>query len=180
MQAMHKMIKFQETKNSQAVFQQFAKPQKHLNTIRCGNDNLTFALLIGDLAQPCQFHNHKIKRTLKIYHYEENKKLRACYLNLIHPPKWCSQGSYPFQEGNFHVLFQDFSKTQIGFPGLQNFTLHPFTPKISKSILPTDLQSFNLIYILKTLLLELGRFPGLSRIPRTLCSIPHVIKSNQK
>ena len=142
MQAMHKMIKFQETKNSQAVFWQFAKPQKHLNTIRCGNDNLTFALLIGDLAYPCQFHNYKIKRTLKIYHYEENKKLRARYLNLIHPPKWCSQGSYPFQERNFHVLFQDFSKTQIGFPGLQ---ISPYTlslPRFQNQFFPLPYNHF--------------------------------------
>ena len=43
------------------------------------------------------------------------------------------------------------------------FTLNPFAPVISKSILPTVLQSSLLMYILKTLLLELSRFPGLSR-----------------
>ena len=125
MQAMHKMIKFQETKNSQAVFGQFAKPQKHLSTIRCGNDNLTFALLIGDLAQPCQFHNHKIKRTLKIYHYEENKKLRACYLNLIHPPKWCSQGLYPFKKEIFMYFFRTFLRLRLVFQD-SKFHLTPF------------------------------------------------------
>ena len=56
--------------------------------------------------------------------------------------QWVTRGLFPFSE----TIFKDFSRSQIYFSTIPNFTLNPLIPKISKSILLTVYRYFHHSY----------------------------------